>query len=122
MIGYAMLGTNNLDKAKAFYDAVLAKVGAARTMDFGNSQAYGTAPDKPMLAIGTPENGAPATFGNGTMMGLAAPSRAAVDATHAEALAQGGTCGGPPGLRGDTFYAAYFRDLDGNKLCAYHIG
>jgi catechol 2,3-dioxygenase-like lactoylglutathione lyase family enzyme len=122
MIGYATIGTNNLEKARGFYDAVTGALGGKRTMDFGDRMQFygGTGPS--MLAICGPYDGAPATAGNGSMFGLPAASREAVDAAHAAALAAGGSCEGPPGQRMDGFYGAYFRDLDGNKLCAFYTG
>ncbi|MBV1694961.1 MAG: VOC family protein [Hyphomicrobiales bacterium] len=119
MIAYAMLGTNDLARARAFYDAVLGELGYGRTMDFGSSQAYGT-PGKDgsvMLAVGTPHDEKPASAGNGTMVAIAAGSEAKIQAAHAKALALGGKDEGAPGPRGDSFYAAYVRDPDGNKLC-----
>ena len=119
MIGYAMLGTNNYEKALEFYDKVLAPVGGKRMMDFGVSTVFG-AGGGAMLGIGKPHNQEPATSGNGTMIALAMPSREKVDEVYEAAIANGGKCEGPAGARGDTFYAGYFRDLDGNKLCAYY--
>jgi predicted lactoylglutathione lyase len=75
-----------------------------------------------MMAVCIPYDEKPATPGNGAMLALAAADRAAVDATHAAALANGGSDEGAPGLRGDTFYGAYFRDLDGNKVCVFKMG
>ncbi|OYW98230.1 MAG: glyoxalase [Caulobacter vibrioides] len=127
MIGYAMFGTNDMPKAHAFYDAVLGAVGIGRLMTFpSGGVAYGPKFGQPMLAIGTPYDGKPASAGNGTMMSLSMDSRAAVDAIHAAAIAAGGNDEGAPGVRGEegpqAFYGAYFRDLDGNKLCAYRMG
>ncbi len=127
MFGYTMYGTNDLEKAKAFYDATFKAIGVGRLMEFPTGAvAYGTGFDKPMFAIGEPYDGKPATVGNGAMMSLALDTRAKVDALHAAALAAGGSCDGPPGVRGDegpqAFYGAYFRDLDGNKFCAYRVG
>lgn len=119
MIAYAMLGTNDLARARAFYDAVLGELGYSRTMDFGSSQAYGTPGQdgSVMLAVGTPHDKMPASAGNGTMVAIAAGSEAKIQAAHAKALALGGKDEGAPGPRGDSFYAAYVRDPDGNKLC-----
>ncbi|MDH4124062.1 MAG: VOC family protein [Gammaproteobacteria bacterium] len=120
MIGYVILGTNNLARAASFYDVLLAEMGVTRMMDFGErGYAWGTAMDKPMLCIMTPYDRKPATVGNGVMVGIAASSQDQVDRVYRKALELGGTDEGPPGLRpegGDGFYAAYFRDLDGNKL------
>ncbi|MCJ8156503.1 VOC family protein [Sphingomonas sp. LaA6.9] len=128
MIGYATVGTNNPEKALAFYDALLGDLGAKRAMEFeqNNFTMYGVAFDKPMLAVTRPYDGNPATVGNGGMVALVVDERAKVDNLHAHALALGGTCEGPPGVRGEegdqAFYGAYFRDLDGNKLCAFCVG
>ena len=121
MIGYATLGSNDFEKAKAFYDAVLADLGGKRTMTNDRMQGYGSGGGA-MLAICKPYDNQPATAGNGTMISLAAPSRDLVDKVHASALSHGGTDEGAPGLRGETFYGAYFRDLDGNKICVFKIG
>ncbi|MBX9730615.1 MAG: VOC family protein [Sphingomonas sp.] len=130
MIGYATLGTNNIAAARGFYDALLGSIGAARIMEFGDDLGgftmWGTGWDKPGLAVTNPYDKNVATVGNGTMIALTVDTRAKVDALHAKALELGGTCDGPPGLRGDegpqAFYGAYFRDLDGNKLCAFRTG
>jgi catechol 2,3-dioxygenase-like lactoylglutathione lyase family enzyme len=119
MIGYATLGSNDFEKAKAFYDGVLAELGGARTMTMDRIQGYGSPAGGAMLAVCKPYDGQPATVGNGMMISLAAPSTERVDKTYAAALAHGGTDEGAPGLRGETFYGAYFRDLDGNKLCVF---
>ena len=127
MIGYATLGSNDVEKAKAFYDALLAEVGAKRMMEFdGGFTMWGVAHDKPALAITPPYNGEKATVGNGAMIALVVDERGKVDALYAKALALGGTDEGAPGVRGDegpmAFYGAYFRDLEGNKLCAFRVG
>jgi catechol 2,3-dioxygenase-like lactoylglutathione lyase family enzyme len=122
MIGYVTLGSNDFEKAKTFYDAVLADLGGKRTMTMDRIQGFGSSERGPMLAVCRPYDEKPATAGNGTMVSLAAPSRDLVDKTHARALAAGGKDEGAPGLRGETFYGACFRDLDGNKLCVFHVG
>lgn len=120
MIGYVILGTNDLPRATAFYDALLAEMGASRMMEFGErGSAWGTAMDQPMLCVMTPYDKQPATVSNGGMVGIATDSRQTVDRMHRKALELGGTDEGAPGPRadgGDGFYAGYFRDLDGNKL------
>jgi catechol 2,3-dioxygenase-like lactoylglutathione lyase family enzyme len=116
MIGYVTLGTNDLPRAAAFYDALLAEIGAKRLMDFGRGYAWGVAMDKPALGIMKPYDGQAATRGNGTMVALVVKTPAQVDALYNKALALGGTDEGPAGPRGEGFYAGYFRDLDGNKL------
>lgn len=130
MIGYATLGTNNIATARGFYDELLGSIGAGRIMEFGEELGgftmWGTSWDKPGLAVTAPYDKNAATVGNGNMIALTVDERAKVDALHAKALELGGTCEGPPGLRGDegpqAFYGAYFRDLDGNKLCAFRMG
>lgn len=130
MIGYATLGSDNLPRARAFYDALFAEIGATRLMHFGDDDAgftlWGVALDKPGIAVTNPHNKQPATAGNGNMLAITVDERAKVDMLHAKALVLGGTCEGAPGLRGEegpqAFYAAYFRDPDGNKLCAFRMG
>ena len=121
MIGYATIGVNDLDRARSFYDPVIEALGGKRTFAFERMQFYG-GQGQSMLAVCLPYDEKPATAGNGSMFGLPAASREAADAAHAAALAAGGTCEGPPGQRMDGFYGAYFRDLDGNKLCAFYTG
>lgn len=116
MIAYTTLGTNDLKRAGAFYDALLAGLGAQRLMEFDRMIIWGTAPNAPMFGICTPFDGQPATAGNGTMISLAVDATAKVDALHAKALALGAKDEGAPGQRGAQFYIGYFRDLDGNKI------
>ena len=123
MIGYVTLGTNDLPRAKAFYDALLAEIGIKRLMEFGDrGYAWGGAMDKPMLAIMKPFDGKPATVGNGVMPGIVVDSRDKVDRVYKKALDLGGKDEGPAGPRGEGFYAGYFRDLDGNKLNVFCVG
>jgi len=129
MIGYTTLGTNDLGRAHGFYDALLGEIGARRVMEFPDQNGftlYGTGARSPGLAVTRPYDGGPAQPGNGTMTALAMDSREKVDRLHARALELGGSDEGAPGLRGPdgerAFYGAYFRDLDGNKLCAFCIG
>ncbi len=122
MIGYTTLGSNDLEKAKTFYDALLAELGGKRTMGFDRMQLYGGPGGGAMVAICAPYDGEPASVGNGVMVALAASDREQVDRTHAKAIALGAADEGAPGPRGDAFYGAYFRDLDGNKLCVFKAG
>ena len=122
MIGYTTLGTNDLPRAAAFYDALLGELGAKRAMDMDTFIAWATGPGTPMVAVLKPYDGKPATVGNGVMIALQASSKAQVDAIHRKALALGGKDEGAPGPRMDGFYAGYFRDLDGNKLNAFFLG
>ncbi|HET9975943.1 MAG TPA: VOC family protein [Burkholderiaceae bacterium] len=122
MIGYVTFGTNDLARARAFYDALLGEVGIQRIMEFGErGSAWGAAANKPALGVMTPYDKQPATAGNGTMVAIAVDSKDKVQRLHAKALALGGKDEGAPGPRGGGFYAAYFRDLDGNKLNAFFI-
>ncbi len=130
MIGYATLGTNDIGKARAFYDDLLGSIGAKRIMEFGEELGgftmWGTSWDKPGIAVTRPHDGQAATAGNGNMIAIPLEARAQVDALHAKAIALGGSCEGPPGVRGEegpqAFYGAYFRDPEGNKLCAFRVG
>ncbi len=126
MIGYVMLGTNDVARAGAFYDAVLGSVGIGRLAEFERGPAYGMAWDKPLLAVCGPYDGQPATAGNGTMIAIVVDSRAKVDVAHGKAMALGAVDEGAPGVRGpdgaNAFYGGYFRDPDGNKLCVFFMG
>ena len=119
MIGYVTLGTNDLARAAKFYDAIAAELGVGRMMEFDSFIAWGQPGGAPGIGLTKPFDGKAATIGNGVMVALAAASKEQVHKLHEIALAQGGTCEGPPGPRSDEFYAAYFRDLDGNKLNAF---
>ena len=122
MIGYVTLGTNDLQRAAAFYDALLDTLGATRIMDLGEFIVWGTSLARPGLSLTRPYDGQPATVGNGVMVALRMDSKEKVDALYHQAIALGGTCEGKPGPRSENFYAAYFRDLDGNKLNAFYMG
>ena len=123
MILYITLGTNNLPRARAFYDAVMPTVGMQFLRGDGRERGYGPAgASDPLVWINTPYNDQAATVGNGSMPAFHAPSRAAVNAFHTAALTQGGTDEGEPRLRySANFYACYVRDPDGNKLSAVCI-
>ncbi len=116
MIAYVTLGTNDLAKAAAFYDALLGEVGATRVFDEDTFIAWGTSMDTASLALTKPFDGNAATVGNGVMVSLAAKSPEQVNALYEKALSLGATDEGAAGPRGEGFYAGYFRDLDGNKL------
>ncbi len=121
MIAYATLGTNDMPRAIAFYDAVFAPLGAVRDLTTEHWTRYTRAGERAKVCLVTPFDGERATQGNGAMLAFEAPDRAAVDAFHAAALAQGGADEGAPGLREETAYAAYVRDPDGNKLCVFTV-
>ena len=123
MIGYVTLGTNDLQRAAKFYDALLAEMGGKRAMEMERLIAWGAAPNTPMLCAIKPFDDKPATAGNGTMVALWCDSTAKVDAMHKKAIALGAKDEGAPGKRGEgSFYGGYFRDLDGNKLAFFHMG
>jgi len=121
MIGYITLGTKNLAKAVEFYDALFTELGAGRFMESDRLVAWAVAPDKPGFSVCLPYDGKEATVGNGSMIALVVDSTKKVDAIYAKALQLGATDEGPPGPRMDGFYAAYFRDLDGNKLNVFFM-
>jgi predicted lactoylglutathione lyase len=122
MIGYVTLGTNDIERAAKFYDQLLAEIGARRFMETETFIAWATSPQAPALSVIKPFDGNAATVGNGVMVALAMDSRDKVDALYRKAIELGAKDEGAPGLRGDNFYAGYFRDPDGNKLNAFFIG
>ena len=118
MIGYVTLGTNDLAAAAKFYDALAREMGVRRMMETERFIAWGAPGGGAGIGLTKPFDGQAATTGNGVMVALAAKDRAQVDRLHGLALELGGSDEGAPGPRGG-FYAAYFRDLDGNKLNAF---
>lgn len=126
MIGYVTLGTNDLERARGFYDALFETIGGKRLMELPHGfTMWGTAMNRPGVVVTPPYDGEAAQPGNGNMVALAVDSRDKVDMVYARALELGATCDGPPGLRGPEaagYYFAYFRDLDGNKLAVFRIG
>ena len=109
MIGYVSVGTNDFKRAVSFYDKLMTAMGAKRVMDYETFIAW-------KQGDGKPYDKKPATIGNGSMIAFQVDTPERVDALYKQALALGGTDEGPPGDRGDNYYGAYFRDLDGNKL------
>ncbi len=122
MIGYVTLGTNDMERAAAFYDAIAAEMGVGRMMEEETFIAWANPGGAAGIAASKPFNGEAATVGNGVMVALEAKDKDQVHKLYDLALANGGTCEGPPGARSDNFYAAYFRDPDGNKLNAFVMG
>ena len=122
MFSHIMIGTNDLDKAKSFYDALLGTLGVPPAMVDGHRIFYMTPTG--IFSVSKPIDGKPATFANGGTVGFAASSPDQADAWHAAGVAHGATpCEDPPGIReggGNKLYIAYLRDPDGNKLCALH--
>lgn len=122
MLAYATIGTNDLPRAAAFYDEVLGLIGAKRFMENEQFIAWGSSQEGAGLGVTKPFDGKAATVGNGVMVALGADSRDTVDRLYARAIELGGSDEGAPGQRFDGFYAAYFRDLDGNKLNVCYMG
>ncbi|MGH8462195.1 MAG: VOC family protein [Stenotrophobium sp.] len=120
-VGYVCIGTNDFERATAFYDALLGDVGGKRLMPTPKGLLYQLGGGA-MIMITRPHSGEPATVSNGGMLGIKVDSQEQVASLHAKALALGGTCEGTPGPRGGFGHFAYFRDLDGNKLAAFHTG
>ena len=122
MIGYVTVGTNDIARAAKFYDAIAAELETARMMEFESFIAWGKPDGAAGIAVTRPHDGNPASVGNGVMVAFEAKDQAQVQRLYDIALANGGSDEGPPGPRGDGFYAGYFRDPDGNKLNAFVMG
>jgi catechol 2,3-dioxygenase-like lactoylglutathione lyase family enzyme len=123
MLGYVTLGTNDIEKAAAFYDRLCAEFGVGRMMGDENFIAWGKPGGGAGIGLTKPFNGEPASVGNGVMAAFQADSKEQVDKVYKLAVEElGATCEGPAGPRGDTFYAGYFRDPDGNKLNVFTMG
>jgi catechol 2,3-dioxygenase-like lactoylglutathione lyase family enzyme len=122
MIGYTMVGTADMEKAKAFYTPLLAEMGAKIVMDIGRVAFYGVAKGQPMFALCLPYDKHAPNPGNGNMVALPGGSREGVDKLYAKAIELGAISEGEPGERMPGFYGAYFRDMDGNKLAFFHMG
>lgn len=124
-LSYVMIGSNDVTKARAFYDAVLQEIGGAVVMEFmPTAFCYGLRNGGRIWVAGA-FNNEEATPGNGNMVGLMCANEAEVQAAHAAALAAGGTDEGAPGPRpqyGPDFYGGYVRDLDGNKMSFVYFG
>jgi predicted lactoylglutathione lyase len=116
MIGYVTFGTNDIKRSAAFYDKLLAEIGAKRMMEQETFIVWGNSPSQAALSVTKPFDGNPATVGNGVMVALAVKEPAQVDKLHKKAMELGAKDEGAAGPRGEGFYAAYFRDPDGNKL------
>jgi catechol 2,3-dioxygenase-like lactoylglutathione lyase family enzyme len=122
MIGYVTLGTNDMPRAAAFFDALLEGIGAKRLMESERYIFWGVSMQLPSLSLVKPFDGLPATIGNGDMVALVVDGRDKVDRLHAKALLLGGADEGAPGDRGGGFYAGYFRDLEGHKFNVFCTG
>lgn len=115
MISYTIVGTSKLTESAAFFDQVLKPFDVSRVMENERMVFWMAAKGGPGLMIATPFDKQAATVGNGSMVALAAADREQVDAIYNKAIELGASCEGKPGQR-DVAYAAYFRDLDGNKF------
>ncbi len=122
MIGYVTLGTNDIDRAAGFYDALLGELGASRMMENDRFIAWSTGAASPAVSVIKPYDEKEATIGNGVMVALVVDSPETVDKMHAKALELGAVDEGAPGERAPGMYFAYFRDLDGNKLNFFCMG
>lgn len=123
MFSHIMVGANDIEKSKVFYDAVLGAMDLKPgTIDPNGRCFYIT--ESGVFALSKPIDGEPACHGNGSTIGFAASDSATVDAWHAAGIANGGTtCEDPPGIRegnNGKLYLAYLRDPSGNKICALH--
>ncbi len=118
MFSHVMLGVNDLEASKKFYDAVLGTLGVGPGVANKNRYFYPSPTGN--FAISTPMNGEPACHGNGSTIGFNVATTEQCDAFHAAGVANGGTtCEDPPGMRGGgAMYLSYLRDPDGNKICA----
>ena len=120
MFSHVTIGSNDIARAKAFYDGVTAPLGLVRLAEYPDGVGYARAGGRPQLWIVRPIDKQAASVGNGTTIGLEADNRAAVDAAYAAALTAGGKDDGAPGIRKHyhpNYYGAYVRDPDGNKVC-----
>ena len=123
MFSHIMLGANDIQESKTFYDAILGALGYDPGVIDDKGRCFWFTPTG-VFSISKPINGEPACNGNGSTVGFAAADTAAGDAWHAAGLANGGvTCEDPPGVRegaAGNIYLAYLRDPAGNKICALH--
>ena len=120
MIGYTMVGVKDIGKSAAFYDKVLGTMGATRKMEYEKFILWNDAADHPSFSICIPYDGNEATVGNGSMIAFPVKSEEMVHKVYDCAIKNGATSEGEPGMRDGGYYIGYFRDLDGNKLAAYH--
>ncbi|MCF8710193.1 VOC family protein [Rhizorhapis sp. SPR117] len=121
-LSYTTVGSNRLPEAKGFYDALLGSIGMTALFEHpSGGRIYGKAGKLSFGVLG-PFDGQPATVGNGSMSGFSFDSGEEVAAFHAKAIELGGTDDGAPGERAPKMHFAYFRDLDGNKLCGFSVG
>ena len=120
MIGFVMIGTNNLDKATKFYDSLLNTIDLQRVVTNKKYAGYALKdkPDDVEFYVTNPVNKEKATFGNGTQISFLINSKDLVNSFYNVGIKLGGKDEGAPGIRSGDYYC-YFRDLDGNKICAF---
>ncbi len=121
MIGYTTIGSKDLSKAVSFYDDLLGLVGGKRVMEMDRIKFYGTEAGGAMLAVCTPADEDSQSCGNGQMIAIPGGSIEGAQALYNKAIELGATDAGEPGQRFDFFYGSYVFDLDGNKLCFFHM-
>ncbi len=119
MVGYVCIGASDFERSVAWYLELLDPIGAKRMMDLEGFTLIGKEGGGASIAVTRPFNGEPQSAGNGMMVALQVANQEEVNGIYERAIATGGSDEGPPGDRGGIFYAAYFRDIDGNKLNAY---
>lgn len=121
MIGYTTIGTNDLKKATEYYDALFTHFNAVKAVKMERFIGWSLGDGGALFGVIIPYDKKESTPGNGNMIALSVKSQDDVDKLYKKALELGGTDEGAPGLRGENAYFAYFRDLDGNKICICHI-
>ena len=121
MIGYTTIGSKDLSKAVTFYDELLSLVGGKKLMEMDRIKFYGTDAGGAMLAVCTPADEGVQSCGNGQMVAIPGGSKEGAAELYKKAIALGATDAGEPGQRFDFFYGGYVYDLDGNKLCFFHM-
>lgn len=122
LVGYVCVGTNDLEVAKEFYNNLFDGLNMTGFSPGPRGYFYQIEGGESTFGVIKPENGNDATVGNGVMVSFPMDSKEQVDAMYAKVIELGGSDEGPPGQRMETFYGAYVRDLDGNKLAFYYLG
>ena len=126
MIGFVTVGTNDMQRAMAFYDALFADLNVTKLIELPGLAGWGWDWDRPLFGVTTATHEKPATVGNGSVVAFGQRTRARVNELHAKVIKMGGKNAGDPSVRGmdgsQAFFAGYVRDLDGHKLCFYCVG
>ena len=121
MIGYTTIGTTDLDRAQTFYNQLLGMIGGKQIMGLDRIKFYGTDQGGAMLAVCLPADEGTQSCGNGQMVAIPGGSTDGAKALYNKAIELGATDAGEPGQRFPFFYGSYVHDLDGNKLCFFHM-